>query len=189
MDDEKEFSPEILDSFFNEFGSFIFDIGSGDGIDQDGINSDEKMSNKLGKERKMEVNVNMTKFYGYAGHQIHKMLLKCSWRRKPCSAANFTATFTDAGKLNLLLMYFSIKIKFTSPRPDLLKSGHWCPFKTTDLVFRIFRDDDILEVAVKVWCKHLQASLVHMICRRYFSIKIRLNILSHKWAHSSNLIG
>ena len=41
---------------------------------------------------------NMTQFYSYTGHQIDKMLLRCTWRRKPCSAANFTTTFTDAGK-------------------------------------------------------------------------------------------
>ena len=41
---------------------------------------------------------NMTQFYSYTGHQLDKMLLRCTWRRKPCSAVNFTATFTDAGR-------------------------------------------------------------------------------------------
>ena len=41
---------------------------------------------------------NMTEFYSYTGHQMDKMLLRCTWRKKPCSAANFTATFTDAGR-------------------------------------------------------------------------------------------
>ena len=40
---------------------------------------------------------NMTEFYSVTGHQIDQMLLKCTWRKEPCSAANFTTTFTDAG--------------------------------------------------------------------------------------------
>ena len=98
VDDEKEFSTDLLDSFLKEFGSFIYDIESSDGNQQDEVKGDGNVGKKSVMERRIEINVNMTKFYGYAGHQLQKMLLKCSWRRKPCSAANFTATFTDAGR-------------------------------------------------------------------------------------------
>ena len=92
----------VLDSFLKKFGSFIYDNDDNDGTGQDEVKDGENARNGLTMERKIEINVNMTKFYGYAGHQLHKMLLKCSWRRKPCSAANFTATFTDAGEFKIL---------------------------------------------------------------------------------------
>ena len=39
----------------------------------------------------------MRRFYSHAGHQMEEMLLGCTWRGDPCTAANFTPTFTDAG--------------------------------------------------------------------------------------------
>ncbi len=45
----------------------------------------------------MKDDANMTEFYGYTGHQIDQMLLKCTWQGKPCGVKNFTRTFTDIG--------------------------------------------------------------------------------------------
>ena len=92
LDDEKEFSPDALDLLLKEFEDVIYES------EEDNENGNENYRGDKDISGKMENSVNMTKFYGYAGHQMRKMLLKCSWRRKPCSAANFTATFTDAGK-------------------------------------------------------------------------------------------
>ena len=48
---------------------------------------------------------NMTEFYSFTGHQMDKMLHRCTWRKKPCSAANFTTTFTDSGMLFMLVAH------------------------------------------------------------------------------------
>ena len=101
VDDQKEFSPDALDRLVREFRDVFYESeGSIDTSKEDNDNDDENGtdgSDKVTRERR-ETSVNMTKFYAFAGHQMHKMLLKCSWRRKPCRAANFIPTFTDAGK-------------------------------------------------------------------------------------------